>query len=225
MGFGKCNHSLQTFRASSVARGARKAPWFSTTSERFTVSQVEDGLVGRVESTFVRTADAMPEDKFSFAPTNGEFKGVRTFGEMVKHVEGSNYGMAAAMLQEKIPAEVENSFDSLNSKADIMKLLKDSYDLTGIRSLQLDITFGGTTLLCDQITRSNSDKIERCFQLQYSGSCSGRKPPHREPKYLSWPNGLQPRRSPLRHGLLEFPDVSPLQSQRIPRAGKSPETL
>jgi hypothetical protein len=36
-------------------------------SERPTVSQVEDGLVGRVERTLVRTADAMPEDKFSFA--------------------------------------------------------------------------------------------------------------------------------------------------------------
>ncbi len=95
--------------------------------ERPAVSQLEDGLVGRVERTLVRTADAMPEDKFSFAPTNGEFKGVRTFGEMVKHVAGSNYAMAAAILQEKIPADVENSFDSLNSKAEIMKLLKDSF--------------------------------------------------------------------------------------------------
>jgi hypothetical protein len=94
---------------------------------RPSVSQVEDGLVGDVERTFVRTADAMPEDKFSFAPTNGEFKGVRTFGEMVKHAAGSNYAMAAAILQEKIPAGVEKDFDSMNSKADIMKLLKDSF--------------------------------------------------------------------------------------------------
>ena len=77
--------------------------------ERPAVSQLEDGLVGRVERTFVRTADAMPEDKFSFAPTNGEFKGVRTFGEMVKHVAGSNYAMAAAILQEKTPAEVKTA--------------------------------------------------------------------------------------------------------------------
>ena len=96
-------------------------------SERPTVSQVEDSLVGQVEHTFVETADAMPENKFSFAPTNGEFKGVRTFGEMVKHVAGSNYVMASAVLQEKMPAEVEKTFNSLNSKADIMKLLKDSF--------------------------------------------------------------------------------------------------
>jgi hypothetical protein len=96
-------------------------------SERPTVSQIEDNLVGRVERALVRTADAMPEDKFSFAPTNGEFKGVRTFAEQVKHVAGSNYSMAAAILQEKLPAEVEKSFDSMNSKAEIMKGLKDSF--------------------------------------------------------------------------------------------------
>jgi len=33
----------------------------------------------RIERDFVSAAEAMPEDKYSFAPTNGEFKGVRTF--------------------------------------------------------------------------------------------------------------------------------------------------
>jgi uncharacterized damage-inducible protein DinB len=111
---------LLAWSGTAFAPGAKSA-------DRPTVSQVEDALVGRVERTLVQAADAMPEDKFSFAPTNGEFKGVRTFGESVKHVAGSNYSMAAAILQEKIPAQVENSFNSLNSKADIMKLLKDSF--------------------------------------------------------------------------------------------------
>src|SRR5579862_2166956 len=35
-------------------------------------------------------ADAMPEDKYSFAPTNGEFKGVRTFAQEVKHIATVN---------------------------------------------------------------------------------------------------------------------------------------
>jgi uncharacterized damage-inducible protein DinB len=99
----------------------------SKSSKSPTVSQIEDNLVGRVERALVRTAEAMPEDKFSFAPTNGEFKGVRTFAEQVKHVAGSNYSMAAAILQEKLPAEVETSFDSMNSKAEIMKGLTDSF--------------------------------------------------------------------------------------------------
>ena len=38
-----------------------------------------------VEKNVVGVAEAMPADKYSFAPTDGEFKGVRTFGQQVKH--------------------------------------------------------------------------------------------------------------------------------------------
>ena len=65
-------------------------------AEPKTVSQVLDSSVTNVENEFVPAADAMPEDKFSFAPTNGEFKGVRTFGQQVKHVAAVNYILAAA---------------------------------------------------------------------------------------------------------------------------------
>src|SRR5216684_2326275 len=71
-----------------------------------TISQIEDYSVGPVERLLVRAADAMPEDKYVFAPTNGEFKGVRTFAQHVKHVAVSNYVMAAAILQEKAPVEL-----------------------------------------------------------------------------------------------------------------------
>ncbi|MGA8199290.1 MAG: hypothetical protein WB814_04465, partial [Candidatus Sulfotelmatobacter sp.] len=51
-----------------------------------TVTEVLDHAVTSMEHEFVSAAEAMPEDKFGFAPTNGEFKGVRTFGEQIKHV-------------------------------------------------------------------------------------------------------------------------------------------
>lgn len=38
-----------------------------------------------IEKEIISAVDAMPADKFGFAPTDGEFKGVRTFGQMVKH--------------------------------------------------------------------------------------------------------------------------------------------
>ena len=44
-----------------------------------------------IEDEFVSLADAMPDDKFSFAPTAGEFKGARTFGEQVQHVACANF--------------------------------------------------------------------------------------------------------------------------------------
>ena len=69
--------------------------------ERRTIQQVLDRAVKNTEQEFVSAADAMPEDKYSFAPTNGEFKGVRNFGEQVKHVAAVNYEVAAAMIGEK----------------------------------------------------------------------------------------------------------------------------
>jgi uncharacterized damage-inducible protein DinB len=78
---------------------------------------------------FTGAADAMPEDKFSFAPSNGEFKGVRTFAQQVKHVAAVNYIFGASILQEKPPVDTneEKGPDTLKSKAEIMKFLSDSF--------------------------------------------------------------------------------------------------
>lgn len=94
-----------------------------------TAGQALDGYIKGVESEFVPAADAMPEDKYSFAPTAGEFKGVRTFAQQVKHVAAVNYIVAAAILGEKAPVETggENGPDSIKTKADIMQFLKDSF--------------------------------------------------------------------------------------------------
>ena len=94
-----------------------------------TVAQVLNAETSRLEGEFVSAADAMPEDKYSFAPTNGEFKGVRTFGQQVKHVAAVNYIVGGTILGEKPPADTggENGPDSIKTKADIIKYLKDSY--------------------------------------------------------------------------------------------------
>src|SRR5580692_5292818 len=98
-------------------------------AEPRTIAQVLDRGVAGVENEFVPAADAMPEDKYAFAPTNGEFKGVRTFAQQVKHVAAVNYLIAASILEEKPPVDVggENGPDSMKSKADMVKFLKDSF--------------------------------------------------------------------------------------------------
>jgi DinB superfamily len=98
-------------------------------AEPKTVSEVLDRSVTNVEKEFVPAADAMPEDKFSFAPTTGEFKGVRTFEQQVKHVAAVNYMLAAGILGEKPPVDTgsESGPDSVKTKADIIKYLKDSF--------------------------------------------------------------------------------------------------
>ena len=98
-------------------------------AEPRTVSQVLNNSLTNIENELVSTADAMPEDKYSFAPTNGEFKGVRTFGQQIKHVAAVNYILGGAILGEKPPVDTggENGPDSAKTKADIMKYLKDSF--------------------------------------------------------------------------------------------------
>jgi len=97
--------------------------------ERRTVTQVLDRTVSNMEHEFVPAADAMPEDKFGFAPTNGEFKSVRTFAQQIKHVAAVNYELGAAILEEKPPVDIgdEAGPASITTKADVMKYLNDSF--------------------------------------------------------------------------------------------------
>lgn len=95
-----------------------------------TVTKVAHNQLGWVESEFVPAAEAMPEDKFDFAPSQGEFKGVRTFLQQVKHVAAVNYMVGAALLEEKIPVDIgsgESGPDSIKTKAEAVKFLKDSF--------------------------------------------------------------------------------------------------
>lgn len=88
-----------------------------------------NSILDIASAEFTGAADAMPEDKYSFAPTNGEFKGVRTFAQQVKHVAAVNYIFGAAILNEKPPVDVggESGPDSIKSKAEIMDFLKSSF--------------------------------------------------------------------------------------------------
>ena len=124
-----CLSLLLLFLCSSVMAVAQSKPKAKSSAEHLSVSQQMDFLLSGVEKEFVSAADAMPEDKYNFAPTSGEFKGVRTFAQQVKHVAAVNYLIFSDMLGEKPPVEIggENGPDSMTSKADIMKFLRDSF--------------------------------------------------------------------------------------------------
>src|ERR1700758_847712 len=98
--------------------------------EHRSLNDVLDHTVLNLEGEFVPAAEAMPEDKFSFAPTNGEFKGVRTYAQQIKHVAAVNYELGAAILEEKPPVDLngESGPASISSKADILKYLKESFE-------------------------------------------------------------------------------------------------
>ena len=98
---------------------------------KLTIAQIMDRQLTTLEKEFVPAAEAMPDDKFNFAPTQGEFKGVRTFALQVRHVANTNAQLFSALLGEKLPPgadpKTENGSDTLTSKADILKFLKDTF--------------------------------------------------------------------------------------------------
>src|SRR5580704_4716253 len=103
----------------------------SNVPQQRTIAETLDSWIGRVETLVVAGADAMPADKYSFAPpaTYGEFAGVRTFAQQVKHLSANNYRMAAVILRQKPTAEMEHETgpDSIKTKAEIMEYLKGSF--------------------------------------------------------------------------------------------------
>jgi uncharacterized damage-inducible protein DinB len=97
-----------------------------------TITSVLDTQLTIVEREFTGAAQAMPEDKYSFAPANGEFKGVRTFAQQVKHVATVNDRFFGSILGETAPAAPDegigsNGPDSVQTKDQILQYLHDSF--------------------------------------------------------------------------------------------------
>ncbi len=90
-----------------------------------TPAQVVDQLLSIVEGEMVPLVEAMPADKFDFAPTNGDFKGVRTFGQQVQHVIMANYYMFSAASSLQMPDR--QTFKDMKTKAQLVQGLKDSF--------------------------------------------------------------------------------------------------
>src|SRR5258707_1864248 len=90
-----CLLLVMCFAVSLIAQtGAPAAP--KTPPPAPTFARVADIEIGIIEREFVGAAEAMPEDKYDFAPAslnikNIDYKGVRTFAEQLKHVADPNY--------------------------------------------------------------------------------------------------------------------------------------
>ena len=81
-----------------------------------------------VERQFVSLADAMPADRWTFAPKDGEFTGVRTFAEQVKHVACANVGFFNQVEHKTPPPGCETGGPSpAKTKAELMQYLRESF--------------------------------------------------------------------------------------------------
>jgi hypothetical protein len=73
-----------------VAQPSPPAPAADGSGAQVAPAQVYGKILSNMEAEILGAAEAMPAEKYNFAPTNGNFQGVRTFGEQVKHIASSN---------------------------------------------------------------------------------------------------------------------------------------
>lgn len=88
-------------------------------------------LLRFTERKVLGVAEAMPAERYRFKPTAGEFKGVRDFGEQLKHIAADNYLDGASLFGKKYPpgnlGPEESGSASVKTKAEVIAYLKDSF--------------------------------------------------------------------------------------------------
>ena len=112
-----------------------------------TVAKIYEDQLSGIEKEMVSLAEAMPADKYDFAPTAGAFQGVRTFAQQAKHTAAVLYMVSAAAMQQKPPVELngENGPDGIKTKAQVVSFLKDAFayahkamkSMTGANQVQM----------------------------------------------------------------------------------------
>ena len=135
------------------------------------MSQILNDQLSAVENVFVAAAEAMPEDKYGFAPANGEFKGVRTFAQQVKHTATVNYLDFAVIAGEKPPVDTgvgESGPAGVTSKADIIAYLKNSF-IYGHKALANVTPENATVWITGRNNRTMTTRLR--LGLQVTGHC------------------------------------------------------
>ena len=102
-------------------------------------------LYDRVKDLFIKSAELMPEEQYSFRPTPE----VRTYGEIVGHVAAENYLFCSTALGEQNPNTAE--LEQATGKANLVRALRQSfaycdpaYRMEEMRAME-QVTFFGST--------------------------------------------------------------------------------
>ena len=111
-----------TAQAQAGAVAKAKAAVSSSTE---TPSAAYSQLLKIVSFQVIGAAEAMPADKYDFAPTTGNFTGVRTFGAEVQHLAQANYFFFSGFGLSGAPSQ--DQLKNLKGKEELVQALKDSF--------------------------------------------------------------------------------------------------
>ena len=165
--------ALSLLAASAYPQPSKSSPGAAASpSTPPTIASAIDREISLVEKEVVDAAEAMPEEKFDFSPEKlnlpgSDYKGVRTFGEQLKHVAASNYLIWSPITGEKPPDTVNDGKgpDNMKAKADIIKFLKDSFAF-GHKSVA---TLNNSNLV-EPITSRSGRPTTRLFQATFAAA-------------------------------------------------------
>ena len=124
-----CAFALAVFGQSEAAQQSAS----TATAQQGDIPKTIADSVGRslayTERSFLEVAEAMPENKYSFVPSGGNFEGARSFAEQVKHVACAQFAFFNEFEGKKPPDDCEKGgHDPAKTKAELIKYLKDSFD-------------------------------------------------------------------------------------------------
>jgi uncharacterized damage-inducible protein DinB len=165
--------ALSLATASAYAQATKSSPTAGASASPSTpptVASAIDREITIIEKEVVEAGEAMPENKFDFSPEKlsvpgSDYKGVRTFGEQLKHIAASNYLIWSPITGEKPPDTVNDGKgpENMKAKADIIKYLKDSFAF-GHRSVA---TLNSSNLV-EPITSSSGRQTTRLFLATFA---------------------------------------------------------
>ena len=143
------------------------APSALAVSQSNPLSTFNKGAYDRLKDILVRLAKKMPEENYSFKPTEA----VRSYGQIIGHVADAQYMFCSIELGEKNPAP--NIEQTKSSKADLVTALKaafaycdKAYDgMTDASAPQMVKLFGNDAPKLGVLTVNNMHDMEHYGNL------------------------------------------------------------
>jgi uncharacterized damage-inducible protein DinB len=138
---------------------------------------------GHVKKILLRSAEKVPEENYSFKPTDA----VRSFGQVIGHVADSQYLLCSIVLGEKNPAPKIEQTKTL--KADLIAALKEAFaycdkaydSMTDASAVQMVKFFGGDTPKLGVLSGNNMHNLEHYGNLVTYMRLKNIVPPTSEP--------------------------------------------
>ncbi len=109
---------------------AMTAPVFAQSTEiPKSIAESVGSTLRFVEGQFLGVAEAMPESKYSFIPTAGNYKDARSFSEQVMHVACGQFAFFNQIEGKTPPEHCEKGGPSkAKTKAEMVSYLRESFD-------------------------------------------------------------------------------------------------